>query len=79
MSCEEANEAVKQAWADWQIAMDAYTSLVNLGGVTVVDEEGSAAIQAASERFAEADTRFLLAVQAHLRAAEAHRPIRPSN
>jgi len=76
MSCEQAMAEVEQAWTDWQIALNKYASLVNLGGVTVVDEAGAQAIEQASQEFAAADHRFLSAVHAHIVARASHRPVR---
>ena len=73
MTCERAKAEADQAWADWKVALDKLTSLVNLGGVTYVDEEGAKAIENASEEFATADRRFLTAVRVHLITSDSHK------
>ncbi len=73
MSCEEEAAEVKQAWRDWQIALDKHLSLVKPGGITVVDSAGARAIEEAGQEFAAADRRFIAAVQAHLDCIETHR------
>lgn len=66
MACEKEKAEVEEAWRDWQIALAKHMSLVNPGGLTVVDEAGARAIEEAGEEFAAADRRLLAAIRAHL-------------
>lgn len=77
MSCEEAKAELELAKRDWGIAFNKHMSLVNPGGLTVVDEAGSQAIERASQEFAAADRRLLTAIRAHLVASASHS--NPSN